>query len=186
MALVASEVRVAGTGEVFVAPADTAAPADSSATLAAPWVGLGYTTDSGVTISRTVEREGINAWQSVTPVRFVYTSTELTVAAEFIQSNNVLARLQFGIDEFEAGTGDELSGDIPVVPEQDIRALVVEWRDGDVSNRLWIPKVEVTETGDTALNRGAATGTSLTFTAVAPSSGSTLATWLTNDPSFAA
>lgn len=186
MALIASEVRVAGTGEVFVAPEGTAAPTDASTALATPWSGLGYTTDSGVTINRSVDRGEITAWQSVTPVRYVYSAAALTVAAEFIQSNEEVLRLYLGIDAFEAGAlPGELAGDIPVIPQQDTRSMVLQWVDGDITNRLYIPKVEVSETGDVALSRTEATGFSLTFAAVAPASGDALATWLTNDPAFA-
>lgn len=185
MALIASEVRVAGTGEVFVAPVGTVAPTDASTALSVDWTGLGYTTDSGVSINRSVDREGITAWQSVTPVRYVYSAAELTVSAEFIQSNEEILKLYLGIQSFD-GLAPNLTGEIPTIPQQDTRAMVLQWVDGDITNRLYIPKVEVSETGDVSLSRTEATGYSLTFAAVAPADGDALASWLTNDPAFAA
>jgi hypothetical protein len=184
MARVASEVRVAGTGEIYVAPPATAAPTNVATALPAAWLGLGYTSDAGVTLRRSVDREGIPAWQSVTPVRFVYNALSLSVAAEFIQSNEVIMALYLNSGAF-ALSGTEYKADIPTVPARDTRSLVVEWNDSPVISRLYIPVVEVSETGDMTLNRGSAQSASMTFEAVAPNSGTTLATWFTNDANFA-
>jgi hypothetical protein len=191
MALTASQIRVPGTGELYVAAVGTAAPADATAALAAPWKGLGYTQDDGATLSRSLDREPVTAWQSITPLRYIYNGAELTVAAAMLQSNNEIATLWFGGGNFaetSVGSG-EYKADMPTVPEGVERAVVLEWTDTgpaeDIVNRLFIPRAELRDTGDVQLTRTGPTAFQMTFAALAPNSGSVLATWLTNDPAFA-
>jgi hypothetical protein len=183
MALKSSEVRVAGTGELFLAPVATAMPTDTSTALPAAWKGFGYTTEDGVVLSKSVEREGIPAWQSVTPVRYITTGLEFTAQTTLLQSNEDTIKLWLGSGDF-SGTAPDLKADMPVDPPTQQFAVVIEWKDGDITSRLCILKAEVTETGDVSLAR-AATGFPITFGAIAPDSGTILATWMTNDPAFA-
>lgn len=189
MTLASSQVRVAGTGELSLAAVGTAMPTSAGAALAAPWVGYGYTTEDGVALSKSVEREGIPAWQSTTPVRYLTTSQELTAALTFLQSNDQILKLWLGSGDFATDGGvapdDGWRADISVDPVGQQYAFVLEWNDADITSRLVIPKVEITETGDVSLAR-AATAFPVTFGALAPDTGDVLATWLTNDPAFAA
>lgn len=186
MTLKSSEVRVAGTGELFLAPVGTPLPTSASAALNAALKGYGYTTEDGVTLSKSVEREGIPAWQSSTPVRYLVTGQELTVETTFLQSNEDILKLWLGSGDFatDGGTPAGYRADLPIDPVGQQFAMVLEWRDGEIVSRLTIPKVEVTETGDVSLAR-AATQFPVTFGAIAPDSGTVLASWLTTDPAFA-
>lgn len=194
MALTATQVRVAGTGEAHVGAVNTAEPTGPTAVLPpADWTGLGYTTEDGATISRSPNQENIMAWQSVTPVRIITTELELTVAAQFIQSNADILALYFGIvDGFVAGTDpDTYKGEIPADPAVIERALIMDWQDGFLDDgttplvtRLWLPRTTLSETGDTSLTRTAAVGWEMTFSALAPDDGPT-GVILTNDPAFA-
>ena len=191
MTLTASQVRVPGSGELFVADVGSTAPTDVSTALNASFKGLGYTQEDGATISRSLDREPIPAWQSLQPLGYIYNGGELTVAAAMLQSNNEVASLWFGGGDFaETGVGSgEYKADMPTVPEGVERALVLEWTDTrgatDIKSRLFIPRAEVTDTGDVQISRGGATAFQITFSALAPSSGSVLATWFTDDANFA-
>jgi len=190
MPLKSSEVRVAGTGELFLAPVTAALklPTSASAPLDPTFKGYGYTSEDGVVLSKSVEREGIPAWQSSTPVRYLVTGQELTVQTTFLQSNEDILKLWLGSGDFATdgatGTPPGYRADVPVDPVGQQFALVLEWRDASIVSRLTIPRVEVTETGDVSLAR-AATAFPVTFGAIAPDSGTVLASWLTTDPAFA-
>ena len=189
MTLKSSEVRVAGTGELYLAPVGTTLPTAASAALDAPFKGYGYTTEDGVTLSKSVDREGIPAWQSSTPVRYLITGQELTIETTFLQSNEDILKLWLGSGDFatDGGTGPAgYRADLSVDPVGQQFAMVLEWRDGTIVSRLQVPKVEVTEVGDVSLARNSATAFPVTFGALAPDTGTTLATWLTTDPAFAA
>lgn len=186
MALKSSEVRVAGTGELFLAPVGTALPTAASTALPAIWVGYGYTTDDGVTIARSVDTEDVNAWQSSTPVRTIITGQSLTVDCTFLQTNELVTQLWLGSGNFatDAGTPAGYRADVPVDAAMSNFAMVLEWKDGTITSRLAIPKVTVSETGDLTIARAASTFP-VTFSALAPDTGTVLATWLTTDAAFA-
>jgi len=84
MTLKPSEVRVAGTGELSLAPVGTALPTDTTTALTTAFKGYGYTTEDGCTLTKSVSRDGIPAWQSITPVRYITTSLEFTVGCTFL------------------------------------------------------------------------------------------------------
>lgn len=184
MTLKSSEVRVAGTGELFLAPVGTAAPTDTATALPAAWVGYGYTTEDGVVLSKSVEREGVAAWQSTTPVRYITTGQEFTVQTTLLQSNEDTVALWLGSGAFGTTGTTEFKADMPIDPVTQQFALIVEWSDGGIVSRLHIPKAEVTETGDVNLARQA-TGFPVTFGAIAPDTGTVLASWFTSDANFA-
>lgn len=189
MTLVSGQVRVAGTGELHLAPVGTTVPTSATAALDPAFKGYGFTTEDGVTLSKAVEREGIPAWQSSTPVRYLTTSQELSAALTFLQSNEDILKLWLGSGDFASDGGvapnNGYRADMPVDPVGQQHAFVLEWQDAAITSRLVIPKVEVTETGDVSLAR-AATSFPVTFGALAPDTGTVLATWFTTDPAFAA
>ena len=182
MTLVADNVRIPGTGEVFVAATGSTAPTDVTAAVAAAFRGLGYTQDGGVTLGRTVNRDPVTAWQSVTPLKYVYTGVDLRVSAAFEQSQSTVAGLWWGADF--AASGTEWRADLPTVPSGVERSVILSYTtDGGFKHRIYIPRAEVTDTGDVTVSRSA-TAFQITFSALAPSTGSTLASWFTNDPAF--
>lgn len=184
MTLKSSEVRVAGTGELFLAPVGTATPTTAVATLNSAFAGYGYTTEDGVTLSKSVDREGVAAWQSTSPVRYLITGQEFTIATTFLQSNEEILKLWLGSGDFATDGGTGYRADVPVDPAGQQFAMVLEWKDATITSRLVVPKVEITETGDVSLARQA-TSFPVTFGALAPDTGTVLATWLTSDGNFA-
>lgn len=183
MALTSGEVRVAGTGELFLGPVGTALPTAADTALNASFKGYGYTTDDGVTLSKSVDRDGVAAWQSATPVRNIITSQELTVAATFLQSNKDILKLWLGSGDFASDGATGFRADVAVDPVGQQFAMVLEWKDDLLVSRLVIAKVEVTDTGDVTVAREAQSFP-VTFSALPPDTGSVLASWLTSDPAF--
>lgn len=184
MALTASEVRVAGTGGVFLAPVGSTMPTNPTSALASDFVGYGYTTDDGLTITRSIEREGVSAWQATSPVRYVITGQELSISASLLQSNKDTFKLWLNSGDFAViGVSAAWKAEIPVSPTTQQFAMVIEWSDGAIKNRLIAAKVELTETGDLTVSKQ---GMSLpvTLSVIPPDSGSVLATFLTNDTAF--
>jgi hypothetical protein len=184
MTLVSGQVRVAGTGELFLAPVGTALPTSAAAALNASFSGYGYTTDDGVTLSKSVDRDGVDAWQSATPVRNIITGQEFTVECTFLQSNSDILKLWLGSGDFATDGGTGYRADVPIDPVGQQFAMVLEWADGTIVSRLVMAKVEVTETGEVTLARQAQSYP-VTFGALPPDGGSVLASWLTTDAAFA-
>ncbi|XVV06341.1 hypothetical protein ACQPW3_13495 [Actinosynnema sp. CA-248983] len=194
MAINTSLVRVPGTGELSLAPPGTPEPADAVAALAAPWAGLGLSTEDGVTLNRRVEKEGTAHWQSITPARYIIRSHELTVASTFQESKGIVLGAYFGGLTFaETAAGSKkYRAEISSVPKGDVRALCVDWTDQISAtevyhHRLYVPRAEVSETAEAQWSRTREARWGMTFSALAPAGGSTvLAVWLTDDPAVVA
>lgn len=187
MTNVSGQVRVAGKGELLLAPVGTTLPTSAGQALDPAFKGFGYTTEDGVTLSKSIEREGIPAWQSTTPVRYLTTGQEFTIATTFLQSNKDTLKTWLASGDFAPDgnvTTPGFRADVPVDPESQQFALVLEWADGDIVSRVVVGKVEITETGDVSIARQA-TAFGVTFGALAPDTGTVLASWMTTDPAFA-
>ncbi|ACU37159.1 hypothetical protein [Actinosynnema mirum] len=193
MALSPALVRVPGTGEISLAPPGTPEPPEAGIPLPAPWIGLGLSTEDGVTVRRAVEKEGVKHWQQLSPARYIYTSQELTVASTFQETKGVVLGVYFGglvFAETSAGAKN-YRAEISSVPRGDERALCVDWTDAIsptevYHHRLYLPRAEVSETQDSQWSRTQEARWGLTFAALAPTSGTTLAVWLTDDPAVLA
>lgn len=186
MALNADNVRVGLNGNVYVAPKGTAAPADLTTAWGAAWKDLGYLNDDGVEMEYSTDVEDIAAWQSLSPVRRVLSSVDMTLGFTAIELKSQTITLYFPdstITEVTPGTVFRL--DIPAAPDPAEFAFGFEWVDGTVTNRVVIPRGEVTDRESVNFQRGEAVGLGMTVSAYA-SSAPELATWLSNDPAWAA
>ncbi|GAA3770658.1 phage tail tube protein [Streptomyces chiangmaiensis] len=188
-----SEVRIAGTGNVWVAPAGTAAPKETTA-LATPWVNLGFTSSDGVKFNKKDKNDPVDTWQSMAPARFMLSDRDLTVKFQLLQMNKDTFPFYLGLASTSivtAGSTAETTAqkiDITGAPGgQDQRALAIDFADNngtkDLRYRLVIPNGAVSEVEELSLTRTGAVKLGITFTAL---SGDTptnpLATWLVNDP----
>lgn len=185
MTLIASQVRIPGTGEVFIREPGGTAPVTPTDPLTGS-VGLGYTQEDGVTIARAVNREGVPAWQSVSPVKYIYNGLTLSLAAAFLQSQNEVASMWWGGDFAETGNDTGVfKSDLSTIPTAIEKTVGLKWKDDEGFNHLiYVPRIEVGATGDVAISRKA-TAFQITFDALTPETGEVMATWLTDDPNFA-
>ena len=81
----ADNVRAALNGSIFMAPKGTTAPADLTTPWDAAWVDLGYMSDDGVSMEYSTDVESIGAWQSLSPVRRILTSVDMTLGFTAIE-----------------------------------------------------------------------------------------------------
>ncbi|MER5736647.1 phage tail protein [Streptomyces sp. NPDC002262] len=191
-----AEIRVAGTGKLFVAAAGAAAPsfgadpaADWSATT---WTNLGYTTGDGVTFSKKDKLEPIDTWQSVSPVHFIYSSRDLSLKFSMLQFNEDTLPFFMGGGKVEAepaASTDTYKYEIAERPYADARALGLEFTDVKVGGvavtyRFIIPRGQVTASDDIKLARKAASTLGVTFTAMSNGDGKPLATFLMKDGQY--
>src|SRR4051812_32430856 len=91
-----SETFVAVGGQVYVAPVGTALPSDVDDNLNAAFVGLGYTTDDGVTWNVSRDIADIGAWQAFDPIRSLLTGREVQASFGLQQWNESTVPLAFG------------------------------------------------------------------------------------------
>ncbi|MCK2236450.1 MULTISPECIES: phage tail protein [unclassified Crossiella] len=179
----ASEIRVAGTGRILLAPAHTAAPADFTKDWAAPWVDLGYTASDGVKFVRKDKLDAVDTWQTVAAIRYVFSDRDFSLKFGLLQVNPDTLPFFFGGGKV-SNTAAGINIEIAAAPRPDERALGIEFKDGpELTHRFYIPRGVVTETDETPLTRTAALKLGVTFTALTPinaTGGEPLAVWSMN------
>lgn len=145
----ASSIRFASNGTIYVAPVATAAPTDVSTALAATWKPLGYVDPAGVEMQTTVETQPVEAWQSAVPISYLVTSASFTMKFILQQFDKESVELYFGASfvAAEDGEGAPIAGvyqlDLASSPDLAETAMVIEWSDATVTNRLVVPRATV-------------------------------------------
>ncbi|MDX5566916.1 hypothetical protein PYK79_31790 [Streptomyces sp. ID05-04B] len=185
MANNADNVRAALTGSILMAPKGSTAPVDLDTAWDAAWQELGFMSDDGVNMTYSTDVQDINAWQSLSPVRRILTSVDMTLGFTAIELKARTITAYFPDSTITAVSGTVNRLDIPAAPGPAEYAFGLEWIDGDIKNRLVIPRGEVTDRGAISLGRASAVGLEMTVSAYA-SSAPEIATWLSNDPAWAA
>ncbi|MFG3476478.1 hypothetical protein ACGF3K_14600 [Streptomyces sp. NPDC047980] len=185
MALNADNVRVGLNGNIYMAPKGTTAPTDLDTAWAAGWLDLGYMSEDGVSLEFSTDVQDITAWQSLSPVRRVLTSVDMTMGFTAIELKTSTVKLYFPGATMTDVSGTVHKLDIPAAPGPQEYAFGLEWIDGAIKNRLVIPRGEVTERGAITIGRSDAVGLEMTVSAYA-SSAPEIAIWLSNDEAWSA
>jgi hypothetical protein len=144
MALEALHVTVAGTGAVWVAPEGTAMPVDLADPIA-PWEDVGYVGEDGVSFTFSRDQEEINAWQAAEPVRIMITNEPKTIEYELLEFDRETLLLAF-----RGGAFTETTPGVPpytyTPPDpgaSDVRAMLIDGKDGDSTFRFGFPRVQL-------------------------------------------
>lgn len=180
------EVRVGADGQIYVAPAGTTEPATVSASLNAAFgTALGYITEDGITQEDGKSITRIGAMQSFYPVRNIVTAKDLTLAFTLMQYNRETVLLAFaGGSWSDLGSGEsKFSPPDPSVIEE--YTVVVDWQDGDVSNRTVFPKMSNIDPVTLTLARSGAVLLPVKLSLLAPAEGSDAWYTMTDDTNLA-
>ena len=180
MALDGTEVRVAGTGHVYVAPTGTTLPTDVATPLGSAWKDLGYVSEDGVAFTFGRETEDLNAWQGE-KVRVLTLREPKTIEFALMQSNKDTLVTALGGGEVTANDG-EFKFTPPAAGVNTERALVVEFTDGDVTYRYVFSRVQLEGEVAFTLTRSGAVTLPITFGVLAASPAYEI---LTNDSAMA-
>lgn len=187
MAQDATQLVVAASGDIAVAPVGTALPTTPTAALDAAFKNLGYVTEDGVTFSDSVDVEDVPAWQSPVPIRRLVTGRSKSVSFELQQWNRQNFELAFGGGVWSVPSIGVYRYD-PPADEDALReyAMVIDWQDGTKDHRVVIERGNMQEGVETQLLRTGVSVLPITFAAL--SAGDGTAPWyhLTDDASFAA
>jgi hypothetical protein len=164
-----SEVQV-GTANgpgIWLAPAGTPPPADTSAVWPLPWRILGYLSDDGPTVGSSTDTEDITPWQSVVPLRSVITGRSITLQFVLWQLNAVTLGVYFDAeepvpDEDDGSIDMELRTDAP----QRLHAIGIDSADAERTFRISFRRASLTSAGDMQITRGAAVPLDCTLSAL--------------------
>lgn len=169
----ASEILIAGTGQLYVAPWSTSLtlPEEPGTVpgngLSTAFVDVGYTTEDGVSLSLDRDSQSVMAWQSTRSVRRFNASQVESFTATLLQWNETNLALAFGGGEVTLTSADNYRYDFPEAGEVDERAVILDWVDDTRNYRLVIPRTIVIDSTEVALARTAPSTLPITFEAVA-------------------
>jgi hypothetical protein len=184
MAFDAGNVRAGLTGKIYFGPLGVVAPTDLVSAWDAAWIDVGLLSEDGVEMTYSTETSDIPVWQSLSPARKILTGVDLTLAFTGMEMKREVVTLYFPSSTITTPSAGVHSLAIPASPEPDERALGFEWEDGAIINRLVVPRQEITERGSITVSRSGAASLNMTSSAYATSADE-IATWLSNDPSWA-
>ena len=141
----ASQVKIGSGGKVWVAPIGTVIPANETVAPAAAFKPLGFITEDGVTIrdSKTVQEK--RAWQNRYPVKRWVNSRAYEVSFTLEQINWLTFPFAMGGGTLTEPTAGKFKYVPPAPDFLDSRALLIDWSEGAVLYRLFIPEGLVTD-----------------------------------------
>ncbi len=164
MALDETNVAVAVTGAVSVAPTGTTAPTDTSTALAVAFVDLGYVGEDGVTETNpgAGDEKKIKAWQNGATVRTVRSASEDNPTWKFVllETKKEVVETVYGVTLTQTASEGSF-----VLDTQTLRgrnAYVIDVIDGAELERVFIPEGEVVAVGDKVYANGEAIGYEIT------------------------
>lgn len=132
MANESNEVRVMGTGSVYVGEEGATFPANITAAIASTqFAQLGFLSEEGPRFAFGKETKDIQVWQSLDPVRTITTAVPKSVKFDLMQTNLQTVTLALGGGTVTLDTADAWSYEPPAIGFQDVRAMIVEGIDGD-------------------------------------------------------
>lgn len=190
MAKTATNVRVALTGSVYVAPEGTTFPDTISEEPGSEFAELGYTTEDGVTFSVERNTEDIMGWQSTEPLRTIVTSEPKMATFVLRQLETATWLAAFGgeiTEPDDVGNPGEFLWTPPAPGTLLTQALIVEFNDvgasGDIDYRFLFYRALRQGTSEAQLVRTDAVNLPIEYGMLADEP----RTWevQTNDPEFA-
>jgi hypothetical protein len=179
-----TELVVAGSGSIYVAPFGTTLPTQYNTTLNGSFEELGYTTEDGLTFQSSPTVENFTAWQSRQPVRRELTALEQQITCTLEQWNERNVITAFGGGDVIQMAASSFKY-VPVDDDEQLDELsvVADWQDGTEQYRLVIPRCNVTESVEVQLTRDSLALLPVTFS-VLKASGQDAWNLLTNGSQF--
>lgn len=139
MSVNASNIRVAGNGNIWKAPVGSALPTDSTSAIDAAFKNIGFATD-GFELQQELSIKEIEAWQSLESVRLIPTKKTRKVTFEAIETNTTTLALAYGGATVTAGSNGAYTLDLPSGFQTEEFSLVLDWNDGATNQRVVIPR----------------------------------------------
>jgi hypothetical protein len=160
------QVGTANGPGIYLAPASTPGPADTTEDWASPWSSLGYLSDDGPTVGQSTDSEDLTPWQSVVPIRSVITSRGVTLQFTLWQLNAETLALYFDTDMPVEGADGSVEMNVRTDSPQHVYAVGIDARDADRVLRIVFPRASLTDSGDMQIQRGAAIPLDVTLSAL--------------------
>jgi hypothetical protein len=176
-----NEIHFASNWQVYIAPVGTAVPTTAIATLNSAFVGLGYITTDGATLTVTPEIQDTMAWQSQQAVRRDLLSQEVVANFTLMQFNEDTLPFAFGGGSVTLVSSGHYKYELPTSGSLNEKCMIIEAIDGSVHQRVILPRGNVSDAVETKFAKDAESQLPITFKALQPADGSTSMQWLSDD-----
>jgi hypothetical protein len=151
---------------IWLAPAGTDPPDDTTEEYESPWRLLGYLSEDGPTVGQDTSSEPLTPWQSVAPIRTVITERQVTLQFVLWQLNAMTLGLYFDTDEPTAGADGAIDMEVRTDQAGHLYAVSIDSRDGERVLRLTFTRANLSDAGDMPITRGAVVPLDCTLSAL--------------------
>lgn len=179
------EIVIAGTGTIYHAPEGTPLPSYLTDPLDADFLAVGFTTEDGAKFTDSKTTNQVRVWQSFYPVRTHITERSgmlETTLLQWNEANMILAYGGGGIIQPEPG---EYRYEPPSPETLAVRAIVVDFSDGDRNFRFTAGRVFVTSNTESTWAKTGPALLPVTFEILAPEGAGQPWTIDSDDPQWA-
>lgn len=177
-----TELVVASNGQVYVAPVGTALPTTPTETLNAAFVGLGFCTEDGVTVTATPDVKDFTAWQSRQAVRRERNQQEIQASFQLEQWNEETVPFAFGGGAITSPSGGVYRFEFPEAGDAlEERAMVIDAQDGTRNTRFVFARGNVVDAVEAKFQATELAVLPISFKLLQPTDGSALAAVLFDD-----
>jgi hypothetical protein len=136
------QVRVAGTGAIWRAPAGTVTPTDSTSAWNAAFQNLGFVSDGGFTSTPNYKANQVRGWQSRGVLRNITTEYDFKFGFELLQMNIATLALAWGGATITAGVAGAYTLAINDDPSTEF-VLGIDWSDGAFNQRIIVSRASL-------------------------------------------
>ena len=133
----ATELYVAGTGNIYTAAEGTVMPTDPL-TPPVAWTDHGFATEDGVEFTFGKTTDALKGWQSFDTLRLITTEAPKSVKFTMMQSSILNMLLALGGGAVDADSGVFTPADASIL---DMRAVFISANDGGDVWAFWAPRV---------------------------------------------
>lgn len=160
------QVGTANGPGIWLAPAGTPLPADTTAPFATPWSILGYLSADGPTVGQSVNTNEITPWQSIVPLRTVITSRAVTLKFVLWQLNAQTLSLYFDADPPTPAADGSLDMEVRSDSPQHLYAVAIDAADNERVLRVGFGRASLSNAADVPIKRGEAVPLEVTLSAL--------------------
>jgi hypothetical protein len=151
---------------LYIADVGTDPPADTEVDWPTGWIGLGYASTDGPTISSSTSSTDIRGWQSLGVLRSVITERTITVQFQLLQYSALNMSLYWDIEVPTIGADGTFQYSVRSDQAGQRHELGVDVKDGENVLRYIFPRVQLNAAGDQQFQRGALAVLDVTFSAL--------------------
>lgn len=161
MAGTLANARIWSLADIYVADTDATAPDDTTSELAADWTPIGLIDDDGGIGEEFTSEDADHYAYGGIFIRKTSVKQKTTLTATALENTDLVWHLANPGSESESDGGITTRTRRPRNLGLAIKSVVLEKKDGDITSRLYMPRVQITKSGSSTTSDAEIEGTPL-------------------------